>query len=130
MQLGAKKLKWLALDCCDMVLNTTNSHIAKVWLPPAKGVHMIFGFVGLMYYTWWKRNTGGDFAEDICEGWPLSIAWINEMSSSYWDNYPIALAFGSTHNEASMRLGMESLACRDWDVVNGHCFAWMAWVSD
>lgn len=123
-KLGTRMLKWLVLDCCQCVLNTSKEHVSAVWFPPAHGVHMIFGFVGNGSDGWWTRNVGDDFGKDAAKGERLSNAWL-DAAYSYWDdNDAIAMAYGATQNEARNRRDNETINWRDSNVTSA---SWLAW---
>ena len=122
-KLGDKMLKWLVLDCCDCVLNTSTSHLSTVWFPPAHGIHMIFGFVG-------EGTDGADnsflgfiFGAEAAVGSKLSNAWLDVASASY-DDVAIAMAYGKTKEEAINRRENETINWRDYDVESAN---WLAW---
>lgn len=123
-KLGAKNLKWLVLDCCQCVLNTTASHIAAVWFPPAHGIHMVFGYVGNGHDSWSTRKMGSNFGKDAGNGHRLANAWLDVAYSSSPDDNPIAIAYGATEAEAINRRENESVNWRDYDVTSPN---WMAW---
>lgn len=123
-KLGVKMLKWLVLDCCQCVLNTSKSHIAAVWFPPAQGVHMIFGFVGNGHDSWWTDDMGRNFAKKAGAAYKLKNAWL-DVAYSYWlDDNPIALAFGATEAEAIHRRENETI---NWKYYNVTSANWVAW---
>lgn len=123
-KLGAKMLKWFVLDCCQCVLNTSADHLAAVWFPPAHGVHMIFGFIGNSTDGWWTRNVGKDFGKKAAKGNKLANAWLDSAYSWWCDDFPIAIAYGSTQNEAINRRENETVNWRDMNVTSS---SWMAW---
>ncbi len=122
-KLGKKMLKWLVLDCCQCVLNTSKEHLTAVWFPPAHGVHMIFGFVGNGHDSWWTDDLGSDFGSDAGSGDRLADAWLDRAYSWWLDDNPIAIAFGSNQADAINRRDNESINWRDFVVTPN----WMAW---
>lgn len=122
-KLGVKMLKWFVLDCCQCVLNTTKSHISAVWFPPARGVHMIFGFIGNGSDGWWTRNVGDEFGEDAASGKNLGNAWLDAAYSFWVNTDAIAIAFGATENEAKNRRDNETINWRDYDVTRATWWA-------
>ena len=123
-RLGAKSLKWLALDCCDAVLNTDGSHIGSVWFPPMRGLHMVFGFIGLGHDGYITGGLGSDFGDDAGSAKPLSNAWLDRGYSWAYDDNPIAIAAGATEAEAINRRENETINWRDYDVSSTN---WLAW---
>jgi hypothetical protein len=123
-KLGAKMLKWLVLDCCEMVLNTDKNHISATWFPPAHGIHMVFGFIGLSYDCWWTRNVGDEFGYDAARTHTLSNAWLDAAYSWWADCNAILVAYGATEGEALYRRDNECINFRDWNVTSPN---WMAW---
>jgi len=123
-KLGAKMLKWLVLDCCQCVLNTTAAHISSVWFTPARGVHMIFGFIGDGIDSWWTRNVGWDFGTAAARGDRLSDAWLDAAYSWVCDCDVIAMAYGATEQEAKNRRDNESVNWRDSPVTSPNWIAW------
>lgn len=123
-KLGVKKLKWLVLDCCQCVLNTTAAHLAAVWFGPSRGIHMIFGFVGNGHDSWSTRKMGTNFGKDAGNGKKLANAWLDRAYSSSPDDNPIAIAYGASEAEAINRRENESVNWRDWNVTSP---SWMAW---
>jgi hypothetical protein len=123
-KLGVKMLKWMALNCCDCVLNTDPAHIAAVWFPPAHGIHMIFGFIGPGHDSWYFRDVGKNFANDAGSGKPLANAWLDDAYSDWQTAHPIAMAYGATEEEAVNRRENETINWRDYDVSSPN---WLAW---
>ena len=117
-------MKWLVLDCCDMVLNTSSSHICAVWFPPLHGLHMVFGFIGLGHDSWWNRDLGRDFGDDAGTGARLSNAWLDRAYSWVLDDNPIAIAAGATQAEAINRRELECVNWLGWPVSATN---WLAW---
>lgn len=122
-KLGTKSLKWLVLDCCQCVLNTTAGHLSAVWFPPAAGIHMIFGFVGNGHDSSWTDDLGSDFGSDAGGGKRLADAWLDRAYSFWLDDNPIAIAYGSTQADAINRRENETINWRDSAVTPN----WMAW---
>ncbi len=123
-KLGSKMLKWLILDCCDMVLNTDGGHIIATWYPPAHGIHMVFGFVNVGHDSWWNRNVGNDFGNDAGSGAVLSNAWLNAAYSWVLGDHPIALAYGVNQADAVNRRDNECINYRDFDIASVGYMAW------
>jgi hypothetical protein len=125
-KLGVKRLKWFVLDCCQCVLNTNTSHISAVWFPPARGVHMIFGFIGNGTDGWWTRNVGEDFGEDAARGRKLGNAWLDAAYSFWANDDAIVIAFGATRDEAINRRDNETVNWRDYNIssVNWRAAKW------
>ena len=123
-KLGIKMLKWLVLDCCQCVLNTTAAHIGAVYFPPAHGIHMIFGFIGNGHDAYSTRHTGKNFGEKAGNGDRLANAWLDAAYSSSPDDNPIAIAYGASEAEAINRRENESVNWRDYNVSSPN---WMAW---
>jgi hypothetical protein len=123
-RLGVKMLKWLVLDCCQCVLNTSSDHITAVWFPPAYGVHMIFGFIGNGTDGWWTRNVGNDFGQAAARGDRLANAWLDAAYSFWAGDDAIAIAYGATQAEAINRRENETINWRDMSVTAPN---WMAW---
>jgi len=123
-KLGVKSLKWLVLDCCEAVLNTTSGHICAVWIPPLQGAHMVFGFIGLGHDSWFTRGMGSDFGDDAGGGGRLANAWLDRAYSWWLDDNPIAIAAGASQGEAVNRRENE---CINWRDVNVSATHWLAW---
>ncbi len=122
--LGVKMLKWLVLDCCQAVLNTSGGHIGAVWFPPMRGIHMIFGFIGNGHDSWWTASLGSDFGDDAGSGARLANAWLDRAYSFWLDDNPIAIAAGATQADAINRRENESVNWRDSSVTATN---WLAW---
>jgi hypothetical protein len=120
-KLGTKMLKWLVLDCCQAVLNTTSNHIVSVWGKPARGIHMVFGFVGNKSGGWWSQFVGNSFASKAAKCNTLSYAWLDVADSV---GTPIAIAFGVNRSMAILRRECETINWRDIDVSST---GWLAW---
>jgi len=123
-RLGSRMLKWFVLDCCDAVLNTSASHICAVWLPPMRGVHQVFGFIGLGHDSWWNAGLGRDFGDDAGNGAALSNAWLDRAYSWWLSDHPIAISAGATQSEAISRREWESVNWFGWPVTSTN---WLAW---
>jgi hypothetical protein len=123
-KLGSKQLKWLVLDCCQCVLNTSAAHVAAVWFPPAHGIHMIFGYVGDGHDAASTRFMGKNFGKRAGNGEKLGNAWLDTAYSSSPDDNPIVMAFGATEAEAINRRDNETVNWRDWNVSSSN---WVAW---
>lgn len=124
-KLGVKHLKWFVLDCCQCVLNVNSSHITSVWFPPAKGVHMIFGFIGNGTDGWWTRNVGNDFGYDAARGRKLANAWLDAAYSWWANDDAIAIAFGDSQSEAINRRENETVNWVNYNYSGSP--SWMAW---
>jgi hypothetical protein len=118
-KLGVKMLKWFVLDCCQGVLNTSETHVAAVWFPPAYGVHMIFTFVG--NESSGPTGIGRDFGKNAAKGEKLGNAWLDAASVA---GTPIAMAYGATEEEAINRRENETINWRDYAVASAN---WLAW---
>jgi hypothetical protein len=119
-QLGAKSLKWIVFDACDLVLGTDAANVIE-WFGPMQGVHIVFGFVNLGYDD---GGRGASFGNDAGSGAPLSNAWLADAYASGHNQTPIAIAAGSSEAEAINRRENETI---DWlynDVVSTD---WLAW---
>lgn len=122
--LGIKMLKWLVLDCCDGVLNTDPNHIVGVWAGPMRGIHLVFGFVGLSYDTWWMRWHGAEFGDSAGTGARLANSWLDAAYSSWTDDHPIAIAAGVSLDDAINRRENETINWRDASIAATN---WLAW---
>jgi hypothetical protein len=118
-KLGVKMLKWFVLDYCQGVLNTSETHVAAVWFPPAYGVHMIFTFVG--NESSGPTGIGRDFGKNAAKGEKLGNAWLDAASVA---GTPIAMAYGATEEEAINRRENETINWRDYAVASAN---WLAW---
>lgn len=123
-KLGIKMMKWLVLDCCQCVLNTSSSHISAVWFTPAFGVHMIFGFIGNGHDSWWNAGLGSDFGDQAGSGGRLANNWIDDAYSWWLGDSSIALAYGSSQAEAINRRENETI---NWLYYNVSSANWLAW---
>jgi hypothetical protein len=123
-KLGSRMMKWLVLDCCQAVLNTSVSHICAVWFPPMRGLHMVFGFIMDGHDSWWNAGLGRDFGDDAGTGHALSNAWLDRAYSWWLDDNPIAIAAGATQSEAIARREWESVNWLGWPVTSTN---WLAW---
>ena len=124
MQLGRKNLRWLAALGCDAVLNTHADHICAVWSKPMKGVHIVCGYIGLAADSLYTTRLGQDFADDICDGDSIAGSWVARAYSAFTGDESIAIAAGSTREEAIARRDRETLNWRD-DVLTRT--SWLAW---
>lgn len=123
-KLGSRMMKWLVLDCCQAVLNTTAAHICAVWIPPMKGAHMVFGFIGNGHDSWWNASLGSDFGDDAGGGSRLANAWLDRAYSFWLDDNPIAIAAGATQAEAVNRRENETV---NWLNIPVASTNWLAW---
>ena len=127
-RLGANRLKWFALDSCQVVTDTVAAHIAEVWGEPMQGVHLVLGFIDVQFSGPEGRNRRVSFGLDICGGWPIANAWLD--TGYGWDNptqgpsRPIAIAAGFTRDEAINRRENETLGWLWFDV---RATNWLAW---
>jgi hypothetical protein len=127
-ELGAKRLKWFAIDSCDIVADTAGAHIVEAWGGPMRGVHLILGFIHVQRVGPTTRNRRISFAFDICRGVPIANAWLDWGYA--WENpneeasRPIAIAAGSTRDEAIARREGETLGWIWYDV---RATNWLAW---
>jgi hypothetical protein len=122
--------KWFAIDSCDIVADTVGAHIVEVWGGPMQGVHLVLGFINVQRVGPTTRNRRISFAFDICRGMPIANAWLNWGYA--WENpnedasRPIAIAAGSTRDEAIARRESETLGWIWHDVraTNGLAWKW------
>jgi hypothetical protein len=119
-RLGAKSLKWMVFDTCDLVLDSSVGSIVE-WFGPMQGVHIVFGFVGIAYDD---GGRGASFGHDAASGAVLSNAWLDDAVASGGSQTAIAIAAGPTQNEAILRRDSETIDWRDWDVISA---SWIAW---
>lgn len=120
-KLGVKNLKWLVLDICDGILDTSVPSVVNVWGGPMQGLHIIFCFVGTTWPV--SASWASDFGSDVGKGMPLSNAWI---AHAYDPNgkSPVAIAAGATQAEAINRRENETINWRDYPVTST---CWLAW---
>lgn len=123
-RLGRKALKWIVLDCCQAVLNTTVAHVVAVWAGPMQGAHMVFGFIGNGHDSWWNGDLGEDFGHDAATGARLANAWLDRGYSFWLDDNPIAIAAGTSQADAVNRRENESVNWRDASIASTN---WLAW---
>ena len=123
-KLGVRMTKWAVFDACDLVLNTSSSHICAVWIPPMKGLHQVFGFIGLGHDSWWNASLGSDFGNDAGSGSRLSNAWLDRAYSWWLDDNPIAISAGATQSEAINRRENETVGWLNIPVSHTN---WLAW---
>jgi hypothetical protein len=126
-RLGAGMLKWLVLDTCEMVLNTAPADIVAVWGRPMQGVHLIFGFIGIINVGEANAGRGAAFAHAASAGQPLANAWLDSAYSWRGDGQvsrPIAIAAGVSRDDAINRRENETLAFRNSGVESTR---WLAW---
>jgi hypothetical protein len=123
-KLGSRMMKWFVLDCCQAVLNTSASHICAVWIPPMRGLHMVFGFIGDGHDSWWNAGLGRDFGDDAGTGHRLANAWLDRAYSWWLDDNPIAIAAGASQAEAINRRENESVNWLNSPVSSTN---WLAW---
>jgi hypothetical protein len=125
-KLGAKRLKWFAIDGCYLVTSTTASHILDTWSGPMQGIHLILGFINLNHIWPDTHNRRISFAYDICRGRPIANAWLDW--AYFWRDdlgtRPIAIAAGFTRDEAIARREGENL---NWLWYNVRETDWLAW---
>jgi hypothetical protein len=119
-QLGAKMLKWIVFDTCDLVLGTDAASITE-WFGPMQGVHLVFGFVSTAYDD---GGRGASFGNDAGDGDTLSNAWLADAVASGPDQTAIAMAAGSSQAEAINRRDNECIPWRDYAVTST---TWLAW---
>lgn len=124
MYLGAIQLKWFATLGCDAVLNTNADHILAVWGGPMHGVHIVCGYIGTSADSWWTRDLGEDFADDICDGDSIAGAWVSDAYSFWTGDDSIAIAAGGDQAEAQRRRDHENLDWRDNPIPRTR---WLAW---
>jgi hypothetical protein len=123
-RLGSNRLKWLVLDCCHGVDNTSVGHIVSVWGAPMRGVHLVFGFIGLGHDGWWTDDLGEDFGDDAGTGSRLANAWLDRAYSYWYDDYPIAIAAGVNKADADNRRENETINWRDSGVASTGYLSW------
>ena len=119
-KLGAKSLKWMVFDTCDLVLTTNVSDIVE-WFGPMQGVHIVFGFVNTAYDD---GGRGASFGADAAAGDGLSNAWLADAVASGGSQTAIAIAAGATQAEAINRRDNE---CIPWLGYNVSATHWLAW---
>jgi hypothetical protein len=118
--LGAKLLKWVVFDTCDLVLDASVGSLVE-WFGPMQGVHLVFGFVNLAHDD---GGRGASFGGDVSAGAALSNAWLDDAVASGGDQTAIAIAAGATQSEAIFRRDYETIAAVGWDVT---ATDWIAW---
>jgi hypothetical protein len=123
-RLGAKSLKWMVFDTCDLVLDTSAGSVSE-WFGPMQGVHIVFGFVNLAYDD---GGRGASFGHDAGSGAGLTNAWLDDAVGSDTRQTAIAIAAGPTQWEAIFRRDFETISGRDWDVTATNWIAWK-WYS-
>ena len=119
-QLGAKSLKWMVFDCCNLVLGTDVANVIE-WFGPMQGVHIVFGFVGEAYDD---PGQGTPFGNDAADGANLSDSWLADAVASGGSQTAIAIAAGASQSEAITRRDIECIPWRDFDVTATN---WLAW---
>lgn len=122
--LGAKSLKWVVFDTCDLVLDTSVGSMVE-WFGPMQGVHIVFGFVGLGYDD---GGRGTSFGSDAAAGDTLSNAWLDDAIASGGNQTAIAIAAGATQSEAILRRDQECIPWLNWNVTATNWIAWK-WYS-
>lgn len=122
--LGAKSLKWVVFDTCDLVLDTSVGSIVE-WFGPMQGVHIVFGFVGLAYDD---GGRGASFGSAAAAGDTLSNAWLDDAIASGPDQTAIVIAAGATQSEAILRRDQECIPFVNWNVTATNWIAWK-WYS-
>jgi hypothetical protein len=123
-RLGSKMLKWVAFATCDTVLNTSSAHVGAVWFGPCQGIHLVLGFVGTSADSWWTRGLGGDYAGDVNGGATIAGAWLDDGYSFWTGDTPIAIACGTSVDDAVNRRDHENLNWRDINVTFTGALAW------
>jgi hypothetical protein len=106
------------------VLNTNAGHICAVWIPPMRGLHQVYGFIGLGHDSWWNSSLGSDFGDDAGGGARLSNAWLDRAYSWWLDDNPIAISAGATQSEAINRRENETI---NWFGIPVSHTNWLAW---
>jgi hypothetical protein len=124
MRLGRRNLKWFATLGCDAVMNTNGDHIGAVWFPPMDGVHIVCGYIGTSADSWWTRDLGEDFADDICDGDTIAGSWVSRAYSWWTGDDSIAIAGGETEEDAINRRENETLNWRDANIAVTNWIAW------
>jgi Family of unknown function (DUF6345) len=119
-QLGAKSLKWMVFDTCDLVLGTDAGSVSE-WFSAMAGVHLVFGFVATAYDD---GGRGAAFGADAAAGDTLSDAWLSDAVASGPDQTAIAIAAGASQAEAVMRRDFECIPWVGFDVT---ATTWLAW---
>ncbi len=123
-QLGAKSLKWMVFDTCDLVLGTDAASVTE-WFGPMQGVHIVFGFVSTAYDD---GGRGASFGHDAADGAGLSNAWLADAVASDSRQTAIAIAAGATQAEAINRRENECIPWLGYDVAATNWLAWK-WYS-
>lgn len=120
-QLGHHLLRWLVLDSCQMVLGTDAASIGQ-WFGPMQGIHVIFGYVGDCNDD---GGRGASFGNDAANGHPLADAWLGDASSWWEGENAIAIAAGTSAEDALNRRDNETIGWVDADL--GGPTTWLAW---
>jgi Family of unknown function (DUF6345) len=123
-ELGAGILKWMVFAGCEAVLNTSAAHVGAVWFGPMRGVHIVMGYIGDAADSWWTDDLGSDFADDICGGDAIAGSWCDRAYSFWTGDDSIAIAAGTTRDDAINRRENETLNWRDFPVAST---SWLAW---
>jgi len=89
-----------------------------------RGIHLIFGFVGLGHDSWWNSDLGEDFGEDAGRAYRLSNSWLDHAYSFWLGDTAIAIAAGETQADAINRRENETI---DWRNADIHSTNWLAW---
>jgi hypothetical protein len=129
MTLGVNNLKWLVLDCCDLVLGTDAASVGSVWFGPTQGVHLVMGFVGISYTGGLIGDFGTNFGGLVGNLNGIAAAWLNE-AANWWvfgGNTAIAIACGVDADQAMNRLDQETLTNFPQDVTATNSLAWSWW---
>jgi hypothetical protein len=123
-RLGAKSLKWIIFAGCDAVLGTSPGQVGGVWFGPMQGVHIVMGYLGTSADSWWTAGLGSDVAGDVCGGGTIATSWVDRAYSFWTGDHSIAIAAGSSQDEALNRRENETLNWRDYAVTST---SWLAW---
>jgi hypothetical protein len=120
-RLGISLLRWFVLDTCDLVLDTDAATVSN-WFGPMQGVHLLFGFVGEAYDD---GGRGASFGSDAANGAVLSSAWLSDASSWWEGETAIAIAAGTTQDDATNRRDNETINWVYEDLPAET--SWLAW---
>lgn len=140
MRLGDGSLRWVVVDACrSLQLQHVNesgqpdylkdANPLRTWDRNNGGLNMMFGFTGLCSDSAWTHTRGRLFGYRAGHGEPLADAWLEEARSWIGDDVPVALAWGTTSEDARRRLSKDSLAAPEVrlapaEAVHGHYLWW------
>lgn len=57
-----------------------------------KGLHLMCGAYGWMYDSWTVSEAGGDLADNLSAGMPVSEAWMDGVSDWFVENHPCVIS--------------------------------------